>query len=182
MKYSTPFILLLIPIGFVAIFLALLCLRYFDPAMSFWSSLFTGAGPETAEVVFYLYAVLLLLVCGALVGLGLIFFMKKEDRKHEQMWKATRPVYQDFSRTLVSINASIVKLQFISEKMKQYSLELHELSRQVEEKSAMAELNADVPETLTQGNNIISDLRIIHPLDELTPQEPSVFPQFHRRT
>lgn len=181
MKYSTPFVLLVVPIGFVLVSLALICFRYFDPAMSFLGSLLTGTGMETAGVIFYLYAALFLLLCGALIGLGLILFMKKEDREHEQMWKAARPVYHDFSRTLVSINASIMKLQFISEKMKQCTTELHALSRQIEENAEITELNADVPETLTQGNNVVADLRIIHPLDELTPPGPSVFPQFHRR-
>jgi hypothetical protein len=184
MKYSTPFILLIIPIGLVVILLALFCFRYFDPALSFLGTLFAGAGAANAEGLVYVYAALILFVCTALIGLGLIVFIKKDDREYEQIWNTARPVCRDFSRTLASINTSIIKLQDTSERMKQCTADLYELNRQLGGGSEMRQVNGFAPETrsTTQGNSVITDLRLIHPLDALIPRGLSPFPQSHRRT
>jgi hypothetical protein len=152
-------------IGILAAALALLALRFLDP-------LYTAAAIPLAA--------------GALIILAGVFIAGRGDRKFYRLLKATggggEPVYDEISRCLDSIDASILKLRESSEAMKINAGELNELSRWFGGEAGPPEREPDgTTETRTQGESVTIDVRLIHPADGPVPPGPFPLPESHQK-
>jgi hypothetical protein len=176
-----------ISFGVFAAALILLAARFFDPLASFLNTVFLKEESGSAMMPFYVAVALILLAAGALISLVSIFFMDREDRKFYWSLKDTGgggdPVYDEISRCLDSIDASITKLKESSEAMKINAGELNELSRWLGGEAEEPEPEIGEPETrsATLGNSVAADIRLIRPVDSLVPPGPSPLPQSHQK-
>jgi hypothetical protein len=136
----------------------------------------------------YIGLVLFPVLIGLIMGLVMNVLARRKDRKYENLLKSARKNQQAFSRdfsvSLESIEESIQKLRLCSEILKTQTGKLRELDRWFREKNGSPAVKVEKPETrsLTLENNVITDLRMIHPADEPILQELSPLLQSHQRS
>jgi hypothetical protein len=186
MKHRAPVFLLIIPAGILVAALVLVMVRFFDPLVSFLGSLFMGTKLGSTMLPFYLGAALIPIIAGTLMCLAVALLLRREEREDQRILtaarEAARPMYQDFSQCLESIDASIRKLHDASEKMRLHTGKLHELRQRMEEKRRAPAMKVEMPATssVSLGTNVVADLRVIHPVDELIHQGLSPLPESHQ--
>jgi hypothetical protein len=181
MKRSIPSLALVILAGILIVGLAVIMARFFHPLMSFVSGMMMKAGKGNSQVLLYAGVALIPVIAGTLMGLVIVFVVKREDREYEEAlkaaWDISGPLYEDFDRCLDSINASILRLQDTSRTMRHQTEELNNLGRRMGNKSSPPAVETEVavaaPETCsaTLANNVVEDVRILHPANALIPQE-----------
>jgi uncharacterized membrane protein YgaE (UPF0421/DUF939 family) len=187
MKHHLPIFLFIIPVGVLLIVLALVFALNLDRIVSVLSSVFLGRNSGNSEILFYVVVALVPVLSGTLMALAIIILSRNEDREYERLWKEARdtapPFYDEFSRYCDSIDASIAKLRDASEKIKHQAEKLEGLSRSMAEKSALTVVKVEEPSiySVTMEEAKVTNLRIIHPVDGLIPQEPVSLPQFHQK-
>jgi hypothetical protein len=186
MKRRFPVFLLIVPIGALVILLALILTLNLDRIVSALESSFLGANRKDSSTLFYIAVALVPIISGTLMGLAVIIVSKKEDEEYQQRWEESRAgnlsVYEEMAQCLDAIDASITKLRETSEELKDQAGAMEDLGRYFAAESDAAEVRAEEPEiySLTMGNSKITNIRVIHPADGLTPQEPALFPQSHQ--
>jgi hypothetical protein len=184
-KHPFPVFLLIIPVGAFVILLALILTLNLDRIVSALESLFLGANRKNSPVLFYIAVALVPVISGTLMGLAVIILSKKEDEEYQRRWEESRTgpsFYEELARYFDAIDASIVKLRATSDEIKHQAGTVEDLGRYFAAESDTAGIRAEEPEiySLTSGDSEITNIRIIHPVEGLTPQEPALFPQSHQ--
>jgi hypothetical protein len=187
MKRGRPFFLLIIPAGVLVIVFALILAVNLDQVVSFLGTSFLGTKMGSVEILFYTAIVLILVIAGALMGLAAALIAKKNDREEERLWqeagRAVPSTYREITGYFDSIETSITRLGDISEQMKDQSEKIIEFHRYFagEPKTARVKTEGPAIYSITSGDNKVTNLRIIHPAEELIPSEPFPLPQSHQR-
>jgi hypothetical protein len=185
MKHPASFFLPVIIPGLLAAALIVALVLFFDPLVFFLGSRIMGASPGAFRAALYIGAALVPVFVGALMALAVAALIKREDRKYEQILTETGDqVYDEFAPRLASIDGSILKLQKISEKIKQCREQLIELGRIFESGPGAPEPEPEGPETrsVTLGNAVVGNLRFVRQADEPVPPELSPLPQSHQKS
>jgi hypothetical protein len=190
MKRSIPSWTLVVLAGVLIVALAIVLTRFFHPLVSFFDEMMIKANIRNSRFFLYAGAILIPIIAGVLMSIVIILVTKKDDREYDEalnaMQDVSRPMYQDIDRSLDSMQNSILRLRDASEIMKRHAGELGRLRRQMEDmapRPAEAEAVAVVePETCsaTLANNMVEDLRVLHPVEALTPQELAPLPESHQ--
>jgi hypothetical protein len=184
MKHPVPVFLFVVLAGILAIALAVLTVHIYG--FTHVDAMAADSKPEGSLILRYVFLVLFPVIIGIFMGLAVKALVKREERKHkpapEPPRKDQRILFRDLSQSVASIEASIQKLRFASELLKRQAGDLKELARQLREKPGIPVAKTEKPETrsITLENNVIRDIQVIQPADELIPQGLSPFPQSHR--
>lgn len=185
MKHPVPVFLLIIPIGFLVIALTVLIASFYSPG--FFNSLFLESRKGGPPVLMYIGLVLFPVIAGVIMGLAITILSKWEDRDYERLLKTGRNdqrlLYRDFTQSVENIETSIKKIRRSSEILKYHAGALRYLGEQLQEKSSPPTINVEQSETrsLTLENNIITDIHLIQPVEELIPPGLSQPPQIHQK-
>lgn len=184
MKHRFPAFLLIFPAGILVIILALILALNLNRIVSALGSSFTGVNPGT---LFYIVVALVPVICGTLMGLAILLISKKENQEYDQLWeealKGTPPFCEDLTRYFDSIDASIDKLRNASEEIKRQTEEMEELERSINQCLEPLPAREEKPAiySITAGNSNVTNLRVIHPAEELIPQAPDPLPESHQK-
>lgn len=186
MKHHFPFFLMIIPVGILMMVFALIFILNLEHIVSAAGSLFFGANQEHSRSLFYIAAALVPVISGIVMGVAVVMISKHEDREYEQLWQETQDgasaFYGELTRYFDSIDASIIKLRDASEKIKHQGEKMEELGRHMAEQNGPSAVRAENPPcSVTLVDNKITNLRIIHPVDELILQAPAPLPQSHQK-
>ncbi|MDR0624221.1 MAG: hypothetical protein LBG10_07300 [Treponema sp.] len=187
MKRRFPVFILIIPIGALVMLLALILTLNLDRIVSALGSSVLGAGRGNLPLVFYIALALIPVISGTIMGLAIALLSKKEDEEYQRLREESRigapSVYEELFQSFDSIDASIAKLRDISEEIQHQAEAVEELGRYLTDHPDTVDIKTKQPEiySLTMGDCKITNLRVVHPVDGLVPQEPVLSPQSHQK-
>jgi ABC-type lipopolysaccharide export system ATPase subunit len=166
------------------IILALILTLNLNRIVAVLGTSFLGVSRST---LFYIAVALVPVISGTLMGAAIVIISKKEDQEYERIRGEGREgassVYDELTGYFNSIDASIAQLRDVSEKIKHQAEAMEELERFITQYPGPAQVREKTPEiySITAGDAKVTNLRVIHPVDGLIPQEPAPLPQSHQK-
>jgi hypothetical protein len=169
---------LIIFLGLIAAALVVLLFVFLDPERG---------GTAAGQFSPYIGIALIPVLAGALMTFVIAIFIRREDREYERMLKEAGALGDgELARSMDSIDESIGKIQRASDRLGLHTAELVELGRQAKDIAGMLDPQDRVPaepetRSVTLGDNAVTNIRILRPVDEPVPPTLSPPLQSHQK-